>query len=326
MKKLLIIRFSSFGDIIHTKAVLKPLKQHWPNCHISWLVRKDLEGTVRDDELIDEVIVFDRSEGLLGLLKLGFRLRGKFDIVYDAHNNTRSSLFRWITLPFTSTFSIVRSKERWKRFLLFKLGINKFPKPYKAMESYWEPLKNAIGITQEISPRKWPKKPSLENQELLKGRVVLVPATAWPMKMWPLDHFKKLIQILPHQKFLVLGGPDDDFCQELEGLDPRRVVNLAGKLSLAESCAVAAMSPFIVTADTGLQQVADLSGAPGVSLMGPTAFGFTSMGSLKTLEVDLPCRPCSKDGRGSCQREIYQECMVKVSPESVAREIEMVMK
>lgn len=325
MKKLLIIRFSSFGDIVHTKALLKPLKKEWPNCQVSWLVRKDLRGTLEGDEYIDRIITFDRKLGLKGLIKMAWDLRGQFDFIYDAHNNTRSTIFRLINLPFTRGTSIVRSKERWKRFLLFKLGINKFPQPYKAMESYWNPLKKALGLQGELSPYPWPIKPSQELSDQLKDRVVLVPAAAWAMKTWPLDHFKRLVELLPDKKFLILGGPEDDFCEEIVTVAPDRVLNMAGKLSLSQSCAVVGYCDFVVTADTGLQQVADLAGVKGLSLMGPTAFGFTTMGTLKTMEVDLPCRPCSKDGSGDCKRQIYQECLIKISPEAVASEIKKLM-
>ncbi len=321
MKKILIIRLSSFGDIVQTKALLKPLKEGLPGCEVSWLVRKDLEGTLKGDDLIDQVITFDRSEGLGGLIRLAFSLRNQFDIIYDAHNNTRSGILRKITCSFTRTNLVIRSKERWKRFLLFTFGINKFPQPYKAMVSYWKPLQSALKLEGELRPRPWPVALSEEMSATIRGRVVLVPSAAWPKKTWPLEHFKSLVTLLPEHQFLILGGPEDQFCEEIKEVAPERVENFAGQLSLAESCSVAAHADFIVTADTGLQQVADFSGVQGVSLMGPTAFGFTTMGGLRTFEVDLPCRPCSKDGSGPCSRKVYQECMVSLTPESVAKEI-----
>ena len=321
MKKILIIRLSSFGDIVHTMALLRPLKEEWPDCHVSWLVRKDLESILQDDSLIDFIYAFERQQGFFGLIKLSLSLRHEFDFIYDAHNNMRSSLFRLFVSPFTKTQIIIRSKERFKRILLFKFRVNKFPKPYKAMKSYWQPLKQALGIKRELGLRKWPVLPSPKMREELKERIVLVPATAWPMKSWPVEHFKKLVEILPEYKFLLLGGPNDHFCRNIVKVAPDRVLNLAGKLSLAESFSISAYCRFIVTADTGLQQVADLSGVSGVSLIGPTAFGFSTMGTLKTLEVDLPCRPCTKDGSGHCSRKIYQECMVAITPKMVAEEI-----
>lgn len=324
-KKILIIRFSSFGDIVFTRSTLAPLKDSLPQSEIHWLVRSDLEGTLKSEERIDKLITFDRKKGLIGLIKLAFELRKeKYDLIYDAHNNVRSFFVRFILNTFSSSSSlkvVIRSKDRLKRILLFSFGINKFPNPYKAMESFWSPLKKELEIEGKLRPISWGDQPSEEEKRKLEGAIVLVPSAAWPKKTWPIEHWKKLIEILPQKKFIILGGPADTFCEDIRKIAPERVENWAGKFSLKESCTHAAHADYIITGDTGLQQVADLSGVKGISLMGPTAFGFTTMGLLKTMEVGLPCRPCSKDGSGGCSREIYQECMVLITPEKVAEQV-----
>ncbi len=322
MAKLLIIRFSSFGDIVQTRSVLKPLLSSGKIDQIDWLVRKDLEGALEGEKSIQKLIRFDRKDGLLGLIALGLILRKeKYDYIYDAHNNMRSFIIRNVLTLFLGTPLIIRSKERWKRILLFKFRINKFPTPYQAMKSYWAPLKKYFKLGSELRPVSWPIDLDEKTKSLVTGRIILVPSAAWKMKRWPLEHWKRIIELLPEYHFTILGGPEDHFCEDIEKVDPVRVSNLAGKLSLKESCAIAGHCDFIITGDTGLQQVADLSGRRGLSLMGPTAFGFTTMGTIKTLGVDLNCRPCSKDGRGKCVQDIYQKCMVEITPEQVAAEV-----
>ncbi len=318
-KKLLIIRFSSFGDIIFCRSLLTSLKdESWST---DWLVRSDLAGALGNDENLNHCFRFDRKDGLLGLIRMSFELRkNNYDVIYDAHNNIRSLIVRFIVSFFSRSRLIIRPKDRLKRFLLFKLRINKFPSPFKAMESYWWPLKKALSLTSSLKPINWPQKPGTEEWKKLKKSIVLAPATAWPMKSWPVGHWKRLIELLPQESFILLGGPADTFCEDIASVASDRVENWAGRFSLAESCAHAAHARFIITGDTGLQQVADLAGVSGLSLIGPTAFGFPTMGSLKVLEVDLPCRPCTKDGRGNCHREIYQECMVAITPDRVAQE------
>ena len=322
MAKMLIIRFSSFGDIVQTRSVLKPLLKSGKVDQVDWLIRKDLEGAMEGEEQIGKLIGFDRKDGLLGLIALGLHLRKeKYDYIYDAHNNMRSLVMRTVLRVLTTTPVIIRSKERFKRFLLFKFRINKFPRPYQAMKSYWGPLKKYFGIQESLSPVDWPLTLSQRVRADVEGRIILVPSAAWQMKRWPIEHWKKLIHLLPEYSFTILGGPADDFCEDIAESDRSRVINLAGKLSLKESCTIAGHCDFIITGDTGLQQVADLSGRRGLSLMGPTAFGFVTMGTIKTLGVDLQCRPCTKDGRGKCSQDIYQKCMVEISPELVAQEV-----
>jgi heptosyltransferase-2 len=321
VKKILIIRLSAFGDIVQSMSVLRPLKESFPSAEIHWLVREDLKGILEDHPLISKCYIVERGSGLTGLYQLAVQLsQERYDLVYDAHSTLRTFfLRRWITAPVGSRW-IARPKSRIKRFLFFKLHLAVFPSPFRGMISYLKALSPIPGFRPKLSTIEWhhPLSPELKKQ--VEGRIILAPSAAWEMKRWPLDSWKKLISLLPEQKFVVLGGPADTFCEEL--VEGERVINLAGKLSLKESCSVVANSPLIVSADTGLVHVADLAGVKGLSLIGPTAFGFPSNPQIKTIEVPLSCRPCSKDGRGKCSQEIYQRCMVEITPEFVAREIQ----
>jgi ADP-heptose:LPS heptosyltransferase len=329
INKVLIIRFSSFGDIVQCSTVVELIRQKYPGAKVDWVTRSDFGNLVKLNGHINNVWSFNKHSGLKGLIELGKLLRNEnYDRVYDAHNNLRSKLLslflrtriihrpKWLT----------RSKDRLKRILLFIFRINLLPKPYKGIESYRTPLKK-WGITAEENGR--PKvawKFSYESQQKVIPYIkhihpiALVPSAAWEMKRWPLAHWKKLIELMPERLFVVMGGKEDLFCQELEDIDPTRVRNLAGSLSLVESCALIEKSPLVISADTGLLHVADVLGIKAISLMGPTAFGFTSSEKIITLEVELPCRPCTKDGRGSCSQSVYQLCMVNITPQRVADE------
>jgi len=151
--------------------------------------------------------------------------------------------------------------------------------------------------------------------------VVLVPSAAWEMKRWPLQHWKSLIALLPELRFAVLGGPGDDFCEQLEQSAPERVRNFAGRLSLLESAAIVGQAKLTVSADTGLLHVADQLKKPCLALIGPTAFGYPSNPTSEVIEIELACKPCSKDGRGNCSNELYQRCMIEISPNRVADRI-----
>jgi ADP-heptose:LPS heptosyltransferase len=322
-RKVLIVRFSSFGDIVHARSICKVLKKDLGVEKLHWLIRSDLDGAISGDKYIDRIIPFERKLGLVGLLRLSKELaKEDYDFVYDAHNNVRSFFVRTVISLFSASSVVVRPKDRLKRIMLFVFGLNLFSKPYKAMESYWRPLQSFLGVSTSLSPIEWPVAPTDEQADMLREAIVIVPSTAWPMKSWPQAHWEELILLLPEQKFIILGGPEDDFCESIKSVAPERVSNLAGKLSLKESSALAAHASFLISADTGLQQVADLAGVNGLSLMGPSAFGFTTMGSMKTMEVDLKCRPCSKDGSGKCSQDIYQKCMVEITPSAVAKEVE----
>ncbi|MDE6450834.1 MAG: glycosyltransferase family 9 protein, partial [Odoribacter sp.] len=151
--------------------------------------------------------------------------------------------------------------------------------------------------------------------------VTLVPSANWKMKRWPVQHWQKLIDLLPEYRFVILGGAKDSFCEDIKKKAPERVTNLAGQTSLSEACYLIHQSNIVVSADTGFLHAADLFRRPTLALIGPTAFGFPSGPTAETIEIDLPCRPCTKDGRGKCTQEIYQKCMIDITPERVAKRI-----
>lgn len=321
-KKILIIRFSSFGDIVQSMSIIPGIKKEWKDCELHWLTKNNSKELLQLNPLIDHVHSFDSKNGLLGLIRLALDLRKKnFNYIYDAHNNLRSKIVLFF-LTFMN-FSLVktsRSKERWRRILLFKFGKNTFPKPYRGMISYIKPLEK-FGLKFACEVQKWNfSTETLKGFELPPEYICFAPSAAWPMKRWPLEHWKDLAGKLENKNIVILGGPEDHFCQELEDLFKGRVYNFAGKLSLVQSCAVVSSCEFLISADTGLIHVADILGVRGFSLIGPTAFGFPTNENIKTIEVDLPCRPCSKDGRGKCSQDIYQKCMTEIKPDFVKSE------
>jgi ADP-heptose:LPS heptosyltransferase len=322
MKKILIIRFSSFGDIVQALSVTKRLKQSYPMATIDWLTKTEFADLPNHSEYIDNTITLNKKYGILGLLKLAYRLnKNNYDLVYDAHSNLRSFIIKFILKSFNfRTHIISRSKERWKRIQLFKFKNNKFPKPFRGMISYCDPLEieSSDSLIQSWNFKYETIKNVNKIVTSMSSRfIVMAPSAAWKMKRWPVEHWKKLIKELGSIQIYFVGGPNDDFINDIIDSEDTHCQNLSGKLNLIESSYLVSKARLVISADTGIIHVADLLGVSGLSLIGPTAFGFSTNKNIKTLEVELACRPCSKDGRGRCEREIYQECMVNISVEKV---------
>ncbi|WP_372752811.1 glycosyltransferase family 9 protein [Labilibaculum sp.] len=341
-KKFLIIRFSSIGDIIQCMTAVDGILNHYPDAEIHWIARKDMSSFLAMDQRIHKVWGFDREKGFSGLLQQAKALKKeKFDFVYDAHSNIRSIVLKTVLVPrWKRCFGIgpkftMRSKDRIKRILLFKFRIDLFPMPFRGMLSFRKPLEK-FGITDYSKvntnwffPEELKEKMEQNVFSNLKGDlpklVTLVPSAAWAMKRWPVSHWQKLVQLLPEYHFMILAGPDDIFCKEIENVAKERVLNLSGKTNLLESCYLVQKSNLVISGDTGFLHAADKFQIPALSLMGPTAFGFTTGEHIKTLSVDLKCRPCTKDGSGKCSRKVYQQCMVDITPEWLAREVKQRM-
>ena len=317
MNKLLVIRFSSFGDIVQALGVLPGLKEKFPNMQVDWLTKQQYRELVQVDSQVSKVLSFGKSSVNEFAKKIA---ENDYDLIYDAHLSLRS-----ILLFFISKF-IYRSKSRWvfrpksrmKRVLLFSFRVNLFPKPFIGRYSYISPLKE-LGLKNVWAKSDWDFNRVNINKKIIPNEpyVVFAPSAAWEMKRWPISHWRKLISKYDDKRIILIGGPADHFIEDLYSLDSDRVINYSGKINLLESSFLIKHADYVVSADTGAIHVADILGVNGVLLLGPTAFGGTSGDHIKILEKDLSCRPCSKDGRGKCGQSIYQKCLVDISVEEV---------
>ncbi len=342
--KLLIIRFSSFGDIVQAIAVPQAFLNAHPEATVDWLTRSDFASLLRQQPTISKVIPYSRDEGLLGLIRLAISIsREGYTHVYDAHANLRSGLVMTI-LRFMAIFELMkgrsvsfakRPKDRWRRFLFFKFRRQTLPRPFRGADSYHRPLsKWGLASVVPAGPQFQLKDIDLPNyvvSDLLRLRerfdsvVTLAPSAAWEMKRWPIEHWKELLTDISNAGFLLLGGKEDTFLEELAALDPSRILNLAGRLTLDQSSAILLQSDLVIANDTGLLHVADQMERPTIALIGPTAFGYPSHVTSVALERPLYCQPCSKDGSGNCVNSLYKRCLVELTVGSVVSEARKVL-
>jgi ADP-heptose:LPS heptosyltransferase len=301
---------------------------------VLWLVRSDFADLLRRQGFVDEVIAFDRRQGLWSLLQLSWQLASRVDEVYDAHANLRSFWVRncirleWICRlrwkRWAITRILVRPKYRWIRLLYLRLGWRSWQLEKRGAVSFLTPLKPWLGPLTNKRPEyampMWQAEPAQVPVEFAnwvrtqaRGVVALAPSAAWPNKRWPLASWielvKELGRIFPGQSFLVLGGPQDQFAQALvDELGPR-AFNSIGRWTLAESAHALSLCRALIANDTGFLHVADRLQLPHVAIIGPTAFGFTVSPRGRTASLRLDCQPCSKDGRDRCRNRETLKCL-----------------
>jgi ADP-heptose:LPS heptosyltransferase len=337
--KILILRFSSFGDVTQCLSVPSRLKELSKEAEIHWATRDDMAPLVEGHPQVSFVWTLSRQEGFKGLWRLIQNLKKeRFSHIYDAHNSLRSRLVCLFLTPplaltrvFDAPLVTRKPKKLFKRFLLFRLHKNFYEKPFSGQRDLLEPLqKFGLAKTLPPPPQIFPSHAAREKaQALLAERglrpgefICLAPSAAHRLKRWPLESWKKLITLNPEKNFVCLGGPEDRFIEELTAVDSLRVFNFAGLLSLIESAAVIESSRLLVSNDTGVLHLGEQLGKKTIALMGPAPFGFPSRPSTKIMEIDLPCRPCSKHGQGPCVNEKFQRCLVDITPEQVQKELE----
>jgi heptosyltransferase-2 len=352
--RLMVVRFSSFGDILQAISVIESLRSRFASGYesdhsvVDWYTRSDFAPLLRPQPHINHVFELPRKAGIFSLVAQSWRLsRNHYTHLYDAHSNTRShivvAVFRarqawsWLSFKPKRLNVVRRSKQRFRRWLFFRFRFSTLPSPYRGAMSFLTPLREWGVSTAVLEMIHFHAPPLASNSQAqrqidaLRGGpiVALAPGAAWPMKRWPVQHWvslvEKLQELRPDIRVIVLGGPDDNFCQSIsDAAQVGTAANFAGQLSLLESCSVLLQCRFLVSADTGLLHAADQMRRPCLALIGPTAFGYPSQSTSLVYEIDsrvLPCKPCSKDGRGRCTQITYQKCMVDLQPDQVARRV-----
>ena len=326
MNKILVIRFSSIGDVLQTLSVVNGLSEYVQESEIFILTQTHLTPFFENNPSVRGVFSLKKKSGLKELWRSsGLLADQNFTHVYDAHNNLRSRLLVWMLRARFKSFKFIRRPiYRFKRFLLFRFRINWFEQPFSGQRDQLRPLQK-WGVKSEIPLRPGLFIPTsvvshvksklfeLGLSDLSPSFVALAPSAAYPLKRWPKENFEELIAMSENQKFVLLGGPEDLFLEEIKIKFPERVFNLAGQLSLLESAAAVSLSRVLVSNDTGIMHMAEQLNHPCVALMGPAPFGHPSKPSTKILERDLWCRPCSKHGQGPCVNKEFQKCLRDIS-------------
>lgn len=326
--KFLVIRFSSIGDVTQALSIPNHIQNTYPNATVHFLTKKEFEKIFIQSPYIQHVWTIEKNMSLFQMIYLAKKLSHEnFTHIYDAHNNLRSNFFYFLI---KAQNKLQRPMMRLKRFLLLSFKINLFEKPFSGQRDLLKPLEKwQIKFSLPKTPQLFLDQKDITfakhilntilNEQPLKKIITLVPSAAHLLKRWPVEHWKKLIELNPTHQFVVIAGPNDLFTQQFN-IYPN-VLNLSGQTSLTESAAILQNSSVVVTNDTGMLHFAEQLGTSTIALMGPAPFGFPSRATTKILERNLKCRPCSKHGQGPCTNSIYHECLTSISPEEVSLEM-----
>ncbi len=148
-------------------------------------------------------------------------------------------------------------------------------------------------------------------------------------RFWPAENYAELINLLPNENFLLLGGGAEDAYQAdiiLANLQSSNVLNLVNQVTMEQSLGLLVRSKFVVGNDSGLTNLAAVLGVKTYCLYGPTNPEITGSALLgaKAINVDVPCGPCFKADQNPVNAIIchHRRCMRELTPQMVAQAIE----
>ncbi len=321
IQKILVFRLSSIGDIILTSALIRCLRNTFPSAQIDFVIKKQFIQLVEHNPHINNVYVVDKNEGFAGLKRLKQTIaHNKYDVFLDIHKNMRSM---FIKTGSRANTVLTFKKRVLKRTLLTAFGIDTFKTITPTYMKYIEAAKS-IGVSYDGNGTEIfiPQKDIISVQQILQEHaitkhdyVVLCPGASFKNKQWLPERFAELAsRIIQNQNInvvLIGGKAEQDICKMILETAGNRVLDLSGRLSLMESGAVLSMAKTIVSNDTGMLLMAEALKIPVVGIYGPTArqFGFYPiLEKSRWVEVDIPCRPCTKMGKNTCPKK-HWKCM-----------------
>jgi heptosyltransferase-1 len=321
-KKILIIKPSSLGDIVHSLPFLNALKESFPSSEIHWIAAKGFEGLLENHPMIKRLWIINKDKWkYLGRVKETFKefvnlfrdlKKESYDIVIDLQGLLRSGLLTY----FTSAPLRIGFKEAREGSTFFYTHKVECGKEVHAVDRY---MKIAFFIGCEIKDIKFPMPLIRESERIkkikeeLRDYAVIVPGARWKTKRWGLENYSRLISMLDIKSVIVGSKSDEEMAKEIELSSRGRPLSLAGKTDLKELLSIIRGARFMVSNDSGPMHIAAALNIPVVAIFGPTNPVRTGPYGQKNivLRSGLPCSPCYK-------RECKTiECMKVITVESV---------
>lgn len=329
--KILIIKPSSLGDIIHALPFLRAVKDTFPDSSIDWIISRNLQDILDENPLINELIVINKDSwkdlrNLPGTSREIYDLKKTlkkrhYDIVVDLQGLLRSGI---ISLFTSSSLKIgfADAREGSRHLYDRRVSVN------GVSHAVDRNLEVARAIGAEIKRIEFPLYIDREVREKARGLIkdigeyiIVFPSARWHTKRWPVEHFADLTSRLPIPCIIAGSKTDRLMARRIIELSSGRLVNLCGKTNLKELTALISDARMVVSSDSGPMHIAVALNVPVVALFGPTdplrtgPYGWQRDRNKVVVRLNVPCSPCFKRKCGN------PVCMTDISVGMVMKEV-----
>jgi len=319
-EKILIIRFSSLGDVILVHPVIKKLSNS--NYIVHLLTLKEYSEIFKFNPFLNKIITFDKKNETLFQLIKKIKQENYYKII-DLQKNLRSILIKFFFLKKIISYK----KYKFRRFLLVFFKINLLKKNY-VIKNYLETLKK---LKIKITEKDFNYEVFSLKKYLIKTKnkiIAIAPYAKWQTKIWP--YFDKLVEVLSKKYLIVILGSKEDKERKIFKFENNKnVLDLTGKVSILETAGILKQSNLLVTNDSGIMHLGFGCSIPILIILGSTTkeFGFIPKGkNIFIIEnKNLKCRPCDYHGKNKCPKSHFK-CMKDIKLNFVLKKIEKILK
>lgn len=334
--KILIIRFSSIGDIVLTTPVIRCLKKQLPEVEVHYLTKASYKAVLEANPYIDKLhFLQDDLQAVIPPLQ-----QENFDYVIDLHHNLRTMRVKKALGKTSFSFS----KLNIQKFFLTTIKVNLMPDVH-IVDRYMDTVQS-LGVKNDGRGLDYfvPEKDKVKESDIpaghLAGYIGVVIGAAHNTKKLPLHKLKEMCAAIDHPIILLGGKEDRENGEQIASVDPHKIYNSCGKFNINESADLVRRAKLIITHDTGLMHIASAFKKPIISIWGNTVPQFGMYPYFGTLPADTPkgklpydimevkplfCRPCSKIGYNKCPLGHFK-CMEKISIINIVTNVERRLK
>lgn len=273
--KILIIKPSSFGDIVQALPAANALKQIYGDAaKISWVVFENWKEIVELSLDIDEVVVWNKKEGLKGFFKILKKLRKtEFDLIIDLQGLLRSAFLARFSkgkiklgVPGMKEFSNVLIKEVFPQKAKMNATLRNL-EPIKFLSDKPFEIKVRLKIQDFQS--------ILSKNQISDNFIVLLPFARGKGKDWSVENYNKLISIIKSSytetQIVILGLSKDK--NKIQGKD---VIDLCGETNIKQLTFILSKALVSVGADTGSMHLSSVLNTPSVFIFGKSDINETA--------------------------------------------------
>lgn len=316
--KILVIRFSSMGDIIYTTPVVRCLKKQLNGAEIHFITKPAFKYIYDNNPYVDKLLLLkpSLSETIQDIKA------EQYDYIIDLHNNLRTAIIKLRTGVKSSTYK----KQTIRKWLSLKFNLKLVP-PVHLVDRYLKAVA-FLNVTNDNHPIDYYIKADHQLSKLLpathqQGYLAFVIGATHFTKRMPNDKILSICNAIDKPVVLLGGNDVKDNGDIIVNALGAKIYNACGITSLDESVFLVSKAAKVIGFDTGLTHIAEAFNVPIVSVWGGTVPELLGVQPYKVKEVlvagiELPCRPCSKFGLPACPLGHFK-CMHDIPEQDITQ-------
>ncbi len=324
-KKILVIKPSSLGDVIHSLPLLYSLRKCFPKAAIHWVISKGICEILEDNPLIDRLWIIEKdrwkdlfhiNDNLREFKYIYGSLRGVgFDLSIDIQGLLRSGLMSWASKA-DLRIGFKEAREGSRYFYTEKI---KGGRDIHAVDRYLKIARHLGCNTDEVN---FPLSFAAGNRNMVESLpgeyAVIVPSAGKEANRWPAERFGEIASMLQISSVVVSSKKDSHIAETVTNKSKGKAISLGGKTGLKELITIIKGARFLISNDTGPMHIAAAFNIPVIAIFGPANPVRTGpYGKIHTIvREDLECSPCYRKKRCS-----HWRCIEEITVEKVYKAI-----